>query len=91
MLEATPILRPGSLSERLPALRWQELGSFGGLKKPCLTSDLMDFLDSEQGFGVHNRRETVKEEVSAVREALEIDNDVESGANFEALKVIPSF
>eukprot|EP00435_Cladocopium_sp_Y103_P009867 s3991_g2.t1 len=45
-LYATPILRPGSSSERLPALRWQE-------------------------------------EVAAVRDALEIDIDVDSGSSVE--------
>lgn len=46
----------------------------------------MHLLDFEKGFGLYNGQETVKEEVSAVREALELDNDVESGAKFEPLE-----
>ena len=68
VLEATPILRPGSSSERLPALRWQ-------VWSPKGSGSSKDAQDLKQ-----KRGEVSQEEAAAVREALEIDTELDSGA-----------
>lgn len=70
--KATPILRPGSSSERLPALRWQVWSFIGSLEGSSSSKHAQDF---KQKRRVH----ISQEEAAAVREALEIDTELDSG------------